>query len=623
MKLLNPRPSDVRLRRNRDTDFPPKAETSGLNPRPSPSFMPRDFRPRATLIPKFVSKDSRLNFILGIFLLLGGAVAVRLFTLQVLEYKFYAALASGQQEIYRELFPERGKIYVTDRLGKKLYPVATNKNTFFFFFEPRRIKNPDEAASKLAAFFELDKSLLFEKLNKPSDPYEQLKNNVSEEDIERLRAFNLEGVNFLKQSERYYPEADFGHITGFVGFESDGSRRGRYGLEGFFEKELVGKRGFLAAAKDAAGRIIGIAPRNGEPAIDGSDLILTIDRTVQAFVCERLNETVSRHSAAGGTVVVVNPETGALIAMCSSPNYDPNNYSKVADISVFNNPALFFDYEPGSVMKPLTMAAAIDSGLVTPETTYRDDGFVEIGRHVIKNSDGKTHGIQTMTNVLEQSLNTGAVFLSRKLGPERLRVYFEAFGLGAKTGVELETEVTGNISSLTKPGEIWSATASYGQGITATPIQLAMAYAALGNGGKLMRPFIIAEIRLNDRDKIKTEPVVVREVVSPKTSLLLSSMLVSVVKNGHGKRAVVNGYDVAGKTGTAEIPLKDKSGYDPFANIGTFAGFAPVDNPKFAMVVRIDKPHDVAFAESTAAPLFGEIAKFLLQYYEIPPDDEV
>jgi cell division protein FtsI/penicillin-binding protein 2 len=292
----------------------------------------------------------------------------------------------------------------------------------------------------------------------------------------------------------------------------------------------------------------------------------------------------------------------------------------VEDQSVFNNPAIFSQYEPGSIFKPITMAIGLDLKLVNPETTYEDTGNVQIGPHTIKNSDLKSNGIQTMTQVLEKSLNTGVVYVVRLVGPQKFREYAEAFGLGSLTGIELDREAMGDTDSLKKRGEIWSATASFGQGIAVTPIQMLNAFNAIANGGRLMKPYIVREFVESSGAEREVQPKAIRQVLSERTSTLLRGMLVNVVENGHGKRAGVAGYYVAGKTGTAQVSKKDGGGYEKDRVIGSFIGFAPADNPVFSMLVKVDNPKTVQWAESSAAPVFGEIAKYLLNYYKVPPE---
>lgn len=565
-------------------------------------------------------RDVRIIFLCVCVFLLGGIAIVRLFDLQILNYKFYAALALGQHEIYKELFPERGKVFIKDNLNSNdLYPVATNQSLFLVYAEPKRIKNPTEAAQKLAEILELKEEDLKAKFEKSDDPYEPLKHKVSEETVQKIKDLNIEGINFSTEIFRYYPEKNIvSHVIGFVGFDEN-KQSGRYGIEGYFDEELAGKAGYLESEKDVAGRWIPVAGRKIKKAENGSDLILTIDRNIQFTACDKLAEAVLKHGADGGSVIVMDPKTGAVLAMCSYPDFDPNEYSKTQDIKNFNNPAIFNQYEPGSIFKAITMAAALDLGKVDPTTTYNDEGSVKIGSYTIKNSDLKMHGIQTMTQVLDESLNTGAVFAVRKIGSEAFRKYVEDFGFGVLTGIELETENSGDIKSLSKKGEIYSATASFGQGISVTPLQVVAAYAAIANGGKLVKPYIVDEIDKSDGSKIKTQPKVLKQVISGRTAALLGGMLVSVVENGHGKRAGVPGYYVAGKTGTAQVPKKDGAGYEPDITIGSFVGFAPVEDPKFVMLVKIDHPRDVIWAESSAAPLFGEIAKFMLNYLKVPP----
>lgn len=600
--------------------------------------------------------DGRLKFLLGLIFIFAAVLVWRLFTLQILDKDFYSALAAGQHEIYQSLFPERGKIWMSEISGdnnkKELYPLATNQALYLVYADTRKIKNPEEVAKQLSEIFkiaedqageekkdeaadpealaaakeETDKAAkeklkgeLLEKLKKENDPYEPLRNRVAEEEVKKIGELKIEGIGFADEDVRFYPEKNVGsHILGFLGFKDD-KKVGQYGLEGYFDKELAGKQGFLASEKDVAGRWIPVSGRKWDKAEDGSDLVLTIDRNIEFFACDALQKAVKKHGADGGSVIVMDPKTGAVLAMCSYPDFDPNEYSKVKDINVFNNPAIFYQYEPGSIFKAITIAAALDLEKVTPTTTYNDEGFIKVDDRTIKNSDEKAHGIQTMTDVLDESLNTGAVYAVQKIGAEAFKKYVEDFGFGAPTGVGLDFENKGNISSLGKRGDIWSATGSFGQGISVTPIQVVSAFSAIANGGKLVKPYIVDEIRKSNGEVVKTGQQVVRQVISSRTATLLGGMLASVVEHGHGKKAGVPGYFVAGKTGTAQVAKKDGSGYEKDVTVGSFVGFAPVEDPKFVMLAKIDHPRDTIWAEATAAPLFGEIAKFMLNYFKVPP----
>lgn len=562
-------------------------------------------------------------------------LVVRLFMLQVVGYADYKAAADGEHTFFKKLFPKRGEMFIREEKadsilkpflidvnGEKVFPAVTNHEFTLVYADPRQIADPIATAGRIAPLLALDSEDVKKKLSKKGDAYEILKHKVVDDVADAVRALDITGIHFAPEDRRYYPEPGLGgHLFGFVG-PKDNQQRGQYGLEGYFDELLRGKEGSLRLETDAIGTLIPVGENRVTQAVDGSDLILTIDRTVQLMACDKLKKWVVQHGADGGSLIIQDPNTGAIRALCATPDFDPAKYGE-SGIRVFNNPALFSPYEPGSVFKAFTMAIGLELEKVTPDTTYNDTGSVKIGSYTIKNSDGKAHGVQTMMDVLDESLNTGTIFVARKVGIEQFRKYIKAFGFGSLTGIDLDTETAGNVSSLDqKNSDIYVATGSFGQGITVTPIQLITAYSALANGGKLMKPYVVDEIVKPDKTVIKTSPKVIRQVISPRTSDLIGGMLVNVVRKGHGKHAGVPGYFVAGKTGTAQVPRKDGRGYEQNNTIGSFAGYTPVQHPAFVMLVRIDHPRDVQWAESSAAPLFGEMAQFLLQYYEVPPDDK-
>lgn len=556
---------------------------------------------------------TRLRWLVAVYVLLTGSVVARLFFLQVVNFKYYAAEAAGVRHVSLEIPAPRGEI----RLASGL-PIAVNQERYLVIVDPSLVKEPVVAADRLAEILLEDKKLLAEKLGRLHDRYEVLAHGATLQQKERIEAEKIAGIFFHEEPTRRYPEKElFAHLTGFVGFTDD-KASGRYGLEEFFDEELRGTAGTISGERDLQGQLI----PTSDPVIgkgeDGTTLILTIDRSVQFFACQALKRYVEKFSATGGTVIIQESATGRIIALCNEPTFDPNQYQK-ADGSYFINPSISFQYEPGSVFKPFTMAAGLDLGKVTPQSTFEDTGEVRFGKSVIRNSDLKAHGLQTMTQLLEESLNTGAVYVQRLVGKETFARYVRAFGFGEPTGITLPAEEDGDVTSLNKPGEIYAATASFGQGIAVTPLQLVTAYSALANGGQLMQPQLVAEKKLASGVTVPSVPQVVRQVLKPETSQTIIPMLVSVVDKGHGKRAGVKGYYVAGKTGTAQIPLAQGGGYETEAHIGNFVGFLPADHPRFTMMTKIDRPQGVKFAESSAAPLFGEIAKFLVNYYKIPP----
>lgn len=567
-------------------------------------------------------RDVRMDTLRFGFVFFAAAIVLKLFVIQVVEHKNYSAFASGQHEIFQKLYPERGQVFIHD--GADIVPVVSNQQLAFVYADPRYVKDPKATVAALAPLFawtDEQKAQFETKFSNTKDPYEPIQRRVSKELLEQIQALSLTGILHTMEPARLYPETNIGgQILGFLGSDADGNQKGRYGIEGFFDEELAGAQGFLKSDRDIAGNIIAVADHSLTPAKDGSDVVLTIDRAIQYKTCTTLESAITKHGADGGSIIIVEPKTGRILAMCGFPDFDPNNFRAVKDASVFNNPAIFGSYEPGSIFKPITMAAAIDVGAVSPSTLFNDTGeaMVEGWPKPIRNAENKKYGMVDMTVVLEESINTGMIFSMRQMGGETFLDYVEKFGFGKKTGVELETESAGNISSMKKKSEIFRATASFGQGISVTPLQVAMAFAAIANGGVLKKAIIVDEVRHADGTVEKRSPQDVAQVISQKTARTLGAMLVAVVENGHGKRAGVNGYYIGGKTGTAQV-ASASGGYELNEAIGSFAGFGPVEDPKFAMVVRIDNPRDVQWAESTAAPLFGEMAAFLLQYMEVAP----
>ncbi|MBU1180200.1 penicillin-binding protein 2 [Patescibacteria group bacterium] len=561
--------------------------------------------------------DKRLFLLFVAVVLIAFIIIIRLFILQIIRGGKYSDMAFGRHNLSTSIEAKRGEIFIQEFGSETLYPVATNKITYLVYAEPSKIQNKVMAAKVLADNLELDEAELKKTLYK-DDPYEPVAHYVSKEIMERIKAYGIKGVGFEEEVKRFYPEKGFGgHILGFVGFDTN-KQSGRYGLEGYFDEQLSGQSGYLKGEKDALGRLIPWGDQALEEAVDGTDFVLTVERGIQFFVCNKIKEAVKKYEASFGVVIVMEPNTGKVLAMCSSPDFDPNFYNKEKDQSIFNNPAIFNQYEPGSVFKPITMAAAIDAKLVSPESTYIDEGEVYIEPHTIKNSDLKRYGVQTMTEVLEKSLNTGVVHVVKLLGPKKFREYVNDFGFGNLTDIGLDKEAVGDISSLKKRGEIWSATASYGQGISVTPLQMLNAFNVLANGGKLMRPYIVEKIIGPGSIAQETSPKTIRQVISSRTSVLLRGMLASVVENGHAKLAAVNGYYVGGKTGTAQV--SEGGEYAKEKKIATFAGFAPVDNPRFSVLIRLDNPQAVEWASDSAAPIFGEIAKYILNYLKVPSE---
>jgi len=569
-------------------------------------------------------EDERLNIIKWCVFVFGGVIIVKLFFLQVVNYNYYSKAAENKHSLVKDLMPVRGQIYLRDiKSDNKLYPLALNKDIYTIIADPKTIqeKNKDikSAASLLAQKLNLSEDEILAKLSKTKSRYEVIGKRVSTEIVEQLKLENLLGISYERSASRYYPEKELAsQVVGYLGADDKKNSHGFYGLEGYENDLLSGKTGFISAERDANGGTLTLIPGEKKEAVDGADLILTIDRAIENVACEKLREGIVKLQAKSGTVVIMNPKTGAILAMCNEPSFDPNNYNQVKDFRVFNNDAIFTPYEPGSVFKVITMAAALDSGKVSPGTTFVDTGELKFGKYFIHNAALKKYGLQTMTDVLKESINTGAVFAAQQVGSVAFKKYVDDFGFGVLSGIELDKETAGNISALNSNKDLDLATGSFGQGITATPLQLTSAFAAIANKGNLYKPYIVAETHYSDGHKDITMPRLVRQVISEKAAKLLSSMLVVVVKEGHGKAAGVPGYYIGGKTGTAQIPGPNGKYVEEQTN-QTFIGFGPIEDPEFVMLVKYVEPQ-VTYAEYSAVPTFGEIAKFLVQYLEIPPN---
>lgn len=549
--------------------------------------------------------------ILVLFFVFGGFL-FKLYSIQILNNERYVSAAKDQSTQKTTTQAQRGSILAKDRDGK-IYTLAASEEQYSLSVVPEQVRNKENLARLLAdedIGLDYEEILILIDNDKPYIP--PLVHGLTPEKADSILKNNFVGVFVSPEFVRVYPEgsAIAPQLLGFVG--SDG--QGKYGIEATKDLLLRGLSGAQEAKRDSLGRLIDIL--GADQSTPGADVLLTIDYSLQFTVEAKLKEATERFKAEGGSVVVVNPETGAVLAMASYPTFDPNNFNKVRpkDQGVFVSGATS-QYEPGSVMKPITMAMAIDLGLVEPETTEVFGGSVEVGGYQIRNAESKTYGRETMTQVLENSDNVAMVWLSKKIGIKPQRELLDKFGFGKKTNIELVGEHAGILQRVEDWNQTKAATAAYGQGISATALQMASAYSVIANDGKLIMPHLVDQIIRPDGSEKPafTEPV---QVISKETAKKVREMLVSVVVNGHGKRAAVEGVKVGGKTGTAEV-ADPSGGYSEDRHIGSFAGMFPAEDPKFVMVVRLDNPKTVRFAESSAAPVFGELANWITNYYQI------
>ncbi len=537
----------------------------------------------------------RIGLLIFVFSSLYASLIFNLYNLQIKKGLFFSTQAANQNKIAELLNPIRGNIYFIDKDNKEV-PAALNKEFPIIYAVPKEIENPEETALKISSIVSKSSDDLKKILSKPDDLYELLVYKALEEQVSQIKTLGIKGIYIKNQLLRFYPFGErAAHVLGFVSpNQNDDTIAGKYGVEAHFNNLLAGKAGQIK------GNLI-IKPT------DGNDLFLTIDPSIQLQAEEILKSLIKEYEATGGTVIVEEPKTGKILAMTSYPNFNPNKYWEF-NLANFLNPAVQAVYEPGSVFKLFTMAAGIDSGKITPQTTYIDTGSVTLNERTIQNFEFKVYGKQTMANVIEHSINTGAVFAQRQIGNNIFYDYLKKFGFAEITGISLPGEVKGNLNNLIKGRDINYATASFGQGVAVTPLQLINDVSAIANGGKLMKPYIIADER----------PQEIRQVVSESTARTVIEMMVSAVKINI--IADIPNYSVAGKTGTAFVPNFKTGGYTEDV-INTYVGFAPAFDPKFTILIKMDKPRGAINAGRSVVPAFKKFAEFLLNYYQVAPDE--
>ena len=544
------------------------------------------------------------------------AIATLLLTLRVGYWQTIgrATLVEGATDQVRSdlvLAAQRGVI--RDRNGALL---ATTVELRSLYAIPARIGDEAArglAAAKLAPLLGSTSGAVLTLLDSGAD-WLYVRRRLPEETAKAIEALRIPGLGFETEPKRLYPnDAMAANVLGFV--NDDGV--GQYGIEGEYDKALRGVAGRLVVERDPQDRELAIGLRTAQPPVNGTDLTLTIDVVVQTAAERALRNAVEKEHATGGCVVVMDPTNGAILALASYPSYDPANVAK-ADPESLRDRCTSWQYEPGSTMKAVTIASAIDQHVVTPDTTYVDTGCAVIGGRRLCNALGRSYGTSTVTQILEHSANAGAVFVAQKLGADQLYSYLQAFGFGTATGVDLAGEATGEVRPLAQWYPVDLGTIAFGQGVAATPLQLAAAYAAIANGGTLYRPYVVATRRDADGEH-RTAPVAVRHPITPETAAALRAMLTSTVDDGIANGASLPHYSVAGKTGTAQIP-SDDGRYVDGQYISSFAGFAPANDPRFVTVIVIERPQSELYGTVTAMAAFRDIATDALRTARVQPD---
>lgn len=568
------------------------------------------------------------------FILAFILIILRLFYWQVIKGDVLEIAGQSQYTQKSVSRPSRGKIYSKDN-----YSLASNKQAYELLIDTKSLSvSKEELPKKISPIIfkdlnlgltasvsgslsddqkiDLAKESIKSKIEKSKSQWLVISDGISSESKELLTSLNLKGLFFTEKEKRYYPESSMSaQVLGFVGKDQFGSDKGYFGLEGFYDRQLKGKEGFVIEEKDAKGRPILFGSKRENLKEDGRNLILNIDRTVQFIVEEKLKEGISKYGAKQAAAIVMEPTTGAVLSMASFPSYNPSKYFEF-DKDLYRNPLVADAYEPGSTFKVLVIAAAINEGAVKPDTICdRCSGPRQVAEYTIKTWNNQYYPNTTMTEVIQHSDNTGMIFVGEKLGKDKFIKYLKDFGFGQGTDIDLEEES----SPLLRPS--WSfvdlATASFGQGIAVTGIQMARAVSAIANGGKLLEPHIVSQIKESSGKTIEIPPKTVKQVLKPSTAKVMTEMMINAIDNGESKFYKPKGYRIAGKTGTSQIPIKGH--YDESKTVASFVGFAPADDPKFLILVILREPSSSPWGSETAAPLFFSIAKELFTYYKIPP----
>ncbi len=549
----------------------------------------------------------RLHAVYFFFFAFLGLCAARLLYIQFFRSRYLAGIAQKQHNLYIELEPRRGTIFDCN-----LRPQALNIALESVYACPNSIPASRKAsyADALAPILKVERSFLLERLGRPKD-FVWLARKVTPEQGQRIKALALRGIDFIKESKRCYPNGYLAsHIIGFAGLDNNGLE----GVELAYDQYLKGEAGWMYMLRDARQKRLDLFDELVMPK-DGYDIVLTIDEVIQYIAERELERACKTHRAAGGSIVVMDPKSGAVLAMANRGTYDLNAYPSASQDDRRNR-AICDLYEPGSVFKIVTAAAALEEDVVTEDKRFFcENGAYRVASHILH--DHHPNGWLTFSQVIEQSSNIGTTKVAQLLGPAQVYRYARLFGFGARTGIEMPGEIAGML----KAPAAWSKTSigavPIGQEVGTTTLQLASAIGALANDGRLMKPYIVRQIRDRYGVVIKDfQPLQVRDVVSPETAERVRSILVKVVEQGTGKLARVPGYRVGGKTGTAQ-KIDENGRYSHSQFTASFIGFAPEDEPLLAIAVSIDKPHPYYFGGVVAAPVFKNVCADVLRYLQM------
>lgn len=564
-------------------------------------------------------------FLLGVFGVL-GSVGFRAYELQIADYEKYKAIAASQHTREYSLQGDRGGIFVQDLKTGGTFPVAINRKVYNVAIDPRIIatsseENQQQIRETLITRFDTPAERVEELLSRTETQWQLVTRGIPQEDIEDVIEARLRGLVFEERQERFYPERSFAaSVIGYM--QKDQPDQGRYGVEQYYNDMLKGKDGFERKESDRRGVWLAVSDRDRIEPTQGSDLVLTLDHTIQFKMEETLETLVERFRPKNAMGIIMDPQTGDILAMANAPDFDPNQYAEVEDIQQFRNPSISNLYEPGSIFKPFTVGLGLEAGVIRPDSEFVDRGELTLNGFTIRNALSKVHGRQNMQYALDNSLNTGMVHIQQQLGREGFaNGLLERFRLGQKTGIDLPSEAQPNLGNIQREArdarDINYATASYGQGIALTPLQMLTSFNAIANDGVIMKPRIVKEVRTAEGDRTTFGAEELGRALSPEATKQIAKMMVSTVDNGHGRRAAVKGYSIGGKTGTAQIATAGGYGDD---TLQSFIQFATLANPRYTLIISLDSPQGSRFSDGSVVPAVGELNEFLLNYFEIEPD---
>jgi len=556
----------------------------------------------------------RLGLICTFFVGCALVVVWRLYTFQVLDSTRYQKLADAERRAEIPLIPIRGALLDTN--AKPLALSVRYDSVYVLGSLIGGVTRADALAATLSPILDMPVAELRGHIDPASQQPVVLKSGVPSGLAQQIQQLALPGVYLDKEPVRQYPEGSLAaQVLGFVGRDFTGLG----GVELSYDEELAGTRGAIDTEKDTGGQEIALGRRLLTPPRQGSDLVLTLDRYVQRVAERLLNQAVIDTKSSGGLILVMEPQTGNILAAANNPTYNltADQIYNPAHDEWYRAKIVTDQYEPGSTLKTLAMSAAIDLGLVTPSTTMNDTGVATLGGAVIHNWNGAANGTSTMTEVLIHSSNVGMTWVSGLLGPDNLYDYYARYGLGEPTGLRLPGEVAGTVRTNHDPG--WTlvdrATNAYGQGIALTPVQLLQAVAVFGNQGQLVRPRLVRAVSSPDGFQ-DLAPEVERQVISPKTAQTLLQMMVAVHEQPDLKPYRVAGYHIAAKTGTADTPTN--VGYNTALTVGSLVALFPAEAPRFAVLIRLDGPEKL-YGGVVAAPVLKDLAQELFTYYRVQP----